>query len=199
MPGSVTPRKGGGDGSGGNSPTGLGSKSPRTLKPLSKLPTKLSPRGEGTLSRSPESDPTWPQEYHAMPYTYPKFAASQAALPHTKKRVSIDKGSVKSDRSHPSTHRSWNDINSSNATAGLPANVAAALAAGNTTDALYRLNLPHELAASYDKNLPSERAKALVVGSRGRLPPPSIPSDVKTSDLLAIVSVERSNAVQVAA
>nr|KAG5690377.1 hypothetical protein BaRGS_002334 [Batillaria attramentaria] len=143
-----------------------------------------------------------------MPYTYPKFAASHAPLPHIKKRVSpVDKSYVRPERHVQLPGKSWADVapthnavgSGGNAADGLPASVAAALAAGNASEALYRMDLPPDLAAAYDKNLPSERAKAVVVGNRGRFPAPSFPSRVQTDKLLAIVSVERSNAVQVAA
>ncbi|XP_076469075.1 uncharacterized protein LOC143299650 [Babylonia areolata] len=85
----------------------------------------------------------------------------------------------------------------------LPPNVAAALAAGSSISALYNLGLPHKLASAYDKNLPTvaARPKAVMLGGKGsRLPLPSIPpANVSVGDeMLAITSVQRSNAIQLA-
>lgn len=208
MPGSVTPRKGtnsiaSSEKSGGSSSTEAKSHKSKSLKT-----SKLSPR-EDVNSKSPEDVelPTWPVEDMPQPYALPKFTASQPPLPHIKKRLSVDR-SPRTERQNPVAGPSKSEESSpvnqfaskEAAKGGLPPNVAAALAAGSSTSALYKLDLPLNLAASYDKNLPAERPKAMVLGSKARFPLPSIPSNsLIGNELLAIVSVQHSNAIQAAA
>lgn len=81
----------------------------------------------------------------------------------------------------------------------LPPTVAAALAAGNSLSALYKSDLPLHLAQAYDKNLPFERPKPLVGKGKG-MPLPHIPTNnLRGSEMLAIISVQQSNAIVQAA
>lgn len=206
-PGSITPRKGASSivsseksGGSGGSTDGKWHKA-RALK-ASKLP---SPRDEAQ-GGGPEDDdqPAWPVEDTAPPYSLPKFTASQAPLPHIKKRLSVDKSPRVAERqsedSSSSSSPVGQQVKKEAAKSGLPPNVAAALASGSSVSALYKLDLPLGLASSYDKNLPAERPKAVLLGSRARFPLPSIPTNSRIgNELLAIVSVQQSNVIQAAA
>lgn len=205
MPGSVTPRKGAhsivsSEKSGGSSSTEAKSYKCKSLKA-----GKLSPRQVAGKPAEDCDQPAWPLDM-ATPYALPKFTASQVPLPHIKKRLSVDKsprtegqtpavGPAKSDESSPVSQLASKEAERY----GLPRNVAAALAAGSATTALYKLALPRALAEAYNKNLPAERPKALLLGSKARFPLPSIPNGLSGNELLAIVSVQQSNAIQVAA
>lgn len=203
-PGSITPRKGASSivssEKSGGSTDGKWHKA-RALK-ASKLP---SPRDEAQ-GGGPEDDdqPAWPVEDTAPPYSLPKFTASQAPLPHIKKRLSVDKSPRVAERqsedSSSSSSPVGQQVKKEAAKSGLPPNVAAALASGSSVSALYKLDLPLGLASSYDKNLPAERPKAVLLGSRARFPLPSIPTNSRIgNELLAIVSVQQSNVIQAAA
>ena len=216
----MTPRKASvaSTASGANSVIGKSPRSNHFPLVMGKLPPE-DPAAR-SVDDTESSVSTWTVETPPQPYSFLNMSPSQAPVHHAKKQLFVNlmprpdrpakeskesptqaaavaaNQSIKPHVTLPAIHHTVSKKTKN----GIPSRVAEdLLAGGNPTAALYKFVLPSRQLASVSTE-PVERPKQSVMGSRLRLHLPSISNKTGMgSQLMAVSSVSRANAIQAAA